>query len=79
MPTSEQEDSVDVKATGIEAQLGSKGIWLVIKTPDGATKVGELHIGMKWVEWWPKGFKKNHKKMELQHFITQHLDKMPAA
>jgi hypothetical protein len=68
-----------VTVSGIEHELGSKGVWLKIKTPDGRSQVGWLNVGMKWVEWWPKGSKTNYKRMTLKNFITEHLEKMPPA
>jgi hypothetical protein len=70
---------MQVTVSGIEHQLGSKGVWLKIKSPDGKAQVGWLNVGMKWVEWWPKGVKTNYKRMTLKSFITQHLEQMPPA
>jgi hypothetical protein len=60
---------MQVKAEGIEAELGNNGITLRIADNDGK-HIGRLQIGKAKLRWFKGKTSKNHKDVQLADFLA---------
>lgn len=60
---------MQVKAEGIEAELGNNGITLRIADNSGK-HVGRLQVGRAKLRWYKGKTSKNHKDIPLEQFLT---------